>query len=96
MTHKLLLTMTLVVGLAHGANMENNTLVTTTETKSEVTTKAKQAVWNPPLGNVKSGASCDDGNCFSDLNLDFCKEYSPMYKVVTSVRDEMKRFFRRF
>ncbi len=93
MIHKLILTITLMIGLAHGAAFQHDDFVTTVETKPEVTKKIKQAVWNPPMGNIKSGESCEDGNCISDLNC-FQKD-GKMYKVVTSVRNEMKRLLKK-
>ena len=95
MIKKILLSTLLITGLAYGSSVQSNN----TETVTSVATNADARkvnldAWNPPLGKVDSGDSCDDGNCLSDLNL--CQKDGPMYKVVTSVRDEMKRFFKRF
>ena len=95
MIKNILLSTVLITGLAYSSSVhpDNTEMVTSVATNAEAR-KVNLDAWNPPLGKIDSGDSCDDGNCLTDLNL--CQKDGPMYKVVTSVRDEMKRFFKRF
>jgi len=86
MLKTMILSTALIVTTAH-ASSETITSVGTLDQKTE------QTVWNAALEQKKGGASCEDGNCISGLNL--CQKDGPMYKVVTSVRDEIKRFCRK-
>ena len=46
-------------------------------------------VWKPSITNIKTGDSCDDGNCLDDLDC-FTKD-GPMYKAIRSVRKSVKK-----
>ncbi len=93
MLKKLILTTALLTGLTYGASEQNNASVTTVGTKTLITEKTTYDVWKPTIEKKVSKGSCEDGNCISDLDC-FTKD-GVMYKMVTSVRDEIKRFYKK-
>lgn len=85
MITKLILTSTLAVAMTHGS--VDGTLFTDADAPMNETTK--QAVWNPTIAKKASGASCDDGNCITDLNC--MTKDGKAYKFITSLRDKIKK-----
>ncbi|CAA6823473.1 MAG: Unknown protein [uncultured Sulfurovum sp.] len=85
MIKKLILTTVLVVQIAHGSQTE--TLYTEPQAKMNQT--VKYDAWNPTIAEKEAGESCDDGNCLSDLGC--LTKDGPAYKLMASIRDEIKR-----
>lgn len=85
MITKLILSMTLVIAVAHASKV--GTLYSNPETSLNETTK--HAVWKPSISQKKAGASCDDGSCLSDLNC-FTKD-GRGYKFFSSLSKKVKK-----
>jgi len=79
MIRKLIIATLLVVSLVNANN----------DIKKVHTDTTKLNVWNPTITNIKSGKSCDDGNCLENLNC-FQKD-GKVYTFFTSLRDKVKK-----
>ena len=84
MIKKSIFSMIIFTGLAYGAgeNINSSTALT-------MDNKVKYAVWNPPMGNKKSGESCKDGNCAKNFNC--FKKDGKVGKFFTSLRKKVKK-----
>lgn len=83
MIRKSIIATLLVVSLVNANN----------EIENSHTDNTKLNVWNPTITNIKSGKSCDDGNCLKDLNC-FQKD-GKAYTLFTSLRDKVKKKLRK-
>ena len=89
MINKSIIATLLISNLANANNHIENAPISSVDTKKIHTDSTKLIVWNPTITNIKSGESCDDGNCIEDLDC-FTKD-GAMYKTITSVRDKVKK-----
>ena len=85
MITRLILTMTLVIAAAHASKVDT----LNTGPKASLNELTKHAVWKPSISQKKAGASCDDGNCLSDLNC-FTKD-GKGYKFFRSLSKKIKK-----
>jgi len=77
MITKIILPALLITSFTH-ANVEKN-----------IDNNIQTNVWNPSITNIKTGESCDDGNCLDDIDC-FTKD-GPMYKTIKSIRKSVKK-----
>lgn len=81
MIKKSILAALFVLSLAHGISPIDDAPTKSLQTKMKNTDNTELKVWKPTIAKKKSGKSCDDGNCITDLDC-FTKD-GVMYKSAT-------------